>query len=149
MVINRAMLNLRVKMASLRPAHRALLSGIVFGASVCAAHPAGAGAVVSPARTGTVGVPLDAHQRRAAEAWLQPVDWGRFCDWHSRHPLCRRVNRSGVSCGQQPDDPLCAENDDDRFCRLRPDHPLCGDDRFCEKRPDHPLCDHDPPPSPS
>jgi hypothetical protein len=132
-------------MMALRPAHRALLCGLVFGAGFCAADPAGAGAVVSPARTGTVG---DAHQQRAAEAWLQPVDWGRFCDWHARHPLCRRVNESSLSCDQQPDDPLCVEADD-RFCRERPDHPLCGDDRFCEKRPDHPLCDDDPPPSPS
>jgi hypothetical protein len=135
-------------MAALRPAHRALLYGLLFGASVCAASPSGAGGVVSPAQTVTVDMLLDAQHGRAAEAWLQPVDWGRFCDWHARHPLCRRVNESGLACGQQPDDPLCAEADD-RFCRQRPDHPLCGDDRFCEKRPDHPLCDDGPPPSPS
>ena len=131
-------------MAAFRLAPRALLYGIVFGASAFAANPSGA----AVAQVVAVGVALHEHGGHPAEAWLQLVDWGRFCDWHSRHPLCRQVNDLSLSCEQQPDDALCAEEDDDGFCRDRPDHPLCGDDRFCEKRPDHPLCD-DPPPSPS
>jgi len=136
-------------MAALVPAHRVLLYGIVFGAGAFAAIPSGARVVVSSAQTATMGAPLPEQTRHASEALLRLVDWGRFCDWHSRHHLCRELNATRLSCQQQPDDPSCADGDDDQFCEERPDHPLCGDDRFCDKRPDHPLCDEEPPPSPS
>jgi len=133
-------------MAALGPAPRVLLYGVVLGASIAAAIPAGAGVVAPSARTATIGAPPAMQTRHASEALLRFVDWGRFCDWHSQHHLCRALNAKRLSC---EDDPSCADREYDRFCEERPNHPVCGDDRFCAKRPDHPLCDEEPPPSPS
>ena len=123
-------------MAALRLARRALLYGLLLGSISFAAPPAGAG-----------GGRFDEHASYEPDARLQYVRWGLFCDWHSRHPLCREVNAMPLLCDQQPDQGLCEDEDGDRFCENRPDHPLCGDDRFCEKSPNHPLCDNDQPPS--
>ena len=133
-------------MTAFGPALRVLLHGIVFGASIVAAIPSGAEVVAPSARSATSGAPLATPTRHASEGLLRFADWGRFCDWHSRHHLCRELNATGLSCA---DDPSCADSEYDRFCAERPKHPLCGDDRFCIKRPDHPLCDEEPPPSQS
>jgi hypothetical protein len=118
-------------MAALRPARRMLLFGIVMGALTLAAPPAGALVVLPPAQAVTVAALLNAEDRGGAEASLQYVHLGRFCQWHSRHLLCHKLVLLR------------------RFCDRRPDHRLCddGDDPFCRRHPYHRRCDK--PPSPS
>jgi hypothetical protein len=135
-------------MAALGPVRRMLLYGILSGALTFAAPPSGATAVTSPAPAVAVEALLHGDGRGDSKALLRYVHLGRFCNWHFNHPLCSKVVILRRLCDQRPDHRFC-DDDDDRFCEKRADHPLCDDDRFCKKRSDHPLCDGDQSPSPS